>query len=955
MNCNNIPALKILSISNCSNESEQHNDSAVVLNKTYCKKDKPVDVELLKSYVGIKTKVNKDFVSEDEFLDFIKKQGIVREDCYEKVLKALADKNGKISFETYNILKSFQSKKHKFGDSIKLFETAKLNDSMNYKALYLVDQIMNDPIKFRYFKGHDCCLEILKGLKNAQGNFDENAIDFCLKHIDKLKQILELNSKSIFNALKNNEGEFSHSAICFADQQLASGNSIKNILSELFDSKDANGNFSSEMSDISSDLKGVFSQDKYNLVKIIANSFSKEKHEECKHFIEFAKSINDEENFNEILSCIFKLKENKVLGLDYNEDSLNLVKELFYASYKNIEIVETLLNELGIPYKELSQDDLNVLKDFLCNVEKEDMNSYINAAKWKAGSKKDKFDINLLSKYLDIYKQNRLIFNAKDVDYLSGCFALEEDDRAISLFQKLYTVSWQDKYGNEEKIDKSGLNFILGMLCKEKDGVATRKCYPPVLDKLSKLLEMKLPMYSKEIFETFMYYGEIELVERLEKVDFEELGIKPEQVVNGIFKVVTEEELLKFKKYLKDYLKDKDVEKTSIKLNPNISSIVEVYTSDGNNKTTFLYDFKKGTTIAELKENRSANKIIRIQKDFQNNSISKQKFIIENDSNVDDYYENLLEQTFEKYDKNGNFLFSEVIQKSDIKNIFNVKRVYADGREVNICNAYKNIYGNTVVEKNMESFDGTKTKYRYEDDPQGNRIIDYKITDKKGKVLMNQSVSFEVVDLNHFISTRNNKKFDIHFYKDNIVIKNLENNEIKNIKLKNFTRNTQEKVLKILKQLPGEELFAMKKLDLKAFCFDENIENASFYPNETAILFSDKFLDLGVALHEWGHAKDIMAFKQINEEISNDKKLRKIYEEEKEAFRANFSEAQLSHIGYFAADYHYLGKDKAIKEGIAETNTILSIIPQNESQSIRSQYWQQYFPRTIAYLSNLLN
>ena len=42
-------------------------------------------------------------------------------------------------------------------------------------------------------------------------------------------------------------------------------------------------------------------------------------------------------------------------------------------------------------------------------------------------------------------------------------------------------------------------------------------------------------------------------------------------------------------------------------------------------------------------------------------------------------------------------------------------------------------------------------------------------------------------------------------------------------------------------------------------------------------------------------------------------------------------------------------------EGIAETNTILSLSPKNRTQALRSHYWQQYFPRTVAYLAKLLH
>ena len=108
-------------------------------------------------------------------------------------------------------------------------------------------------------------------------------------------------------------------------------------------------------------------------------------------------------------------------------------------------------------------------------------------------------------------------------------------------------------------------------------------------------------------------------------------------------------------------------------------------------------------------------------------------------------------------------------------------------------------------------------------------------------------------------------------------------------------------------------------------------------------------------MHEWGHAKDEMEFSEINEAINKDTKLRQIFEEERTALRENLGYAQQSYVSYFCADKHYLGKDNSIIEGVAETNTLLSTYPKNDTQNIRSMYWQQYFPRTIAYLSGLLN
>ena len=79
----------------------------------------------------------------------------------------------------------------------------------------------------------------------------------------------------------------------------------------------------------------------------------------------------------------------------------------------------------------------------------------------------------------------------------------------------------------------------------------------------------------------------------------------------------------------------------------------------------------------------------------------------------------------------------------------------------------------------MRSSDMTRTQYRYEDDPKGNRIVDYKITTADGKVLMNQSQSFEVLGENKFRSSRNDKTYMIEFNKKNNSIDITDEKKIK--------------------------------------------------------------------------------------------------------------------------------------------------------------------------------
>ncbi len=51
--------------------------------------------------------------------------------------------------------------------------------------------------------------------------------------------------------------------------------------------------------------------------------------------------------------------------------------------------------------------------------------------------------------------------NINDINFLAGCFSLEEDDKALSLFQKLHTLRWgkASKYGSDEMLNKKYFEF----------------------------------------------------------------------------------------------------------------------------------------------------------------------------------------------------------------------------------------------------------------------------------------------------------------------------------------------------------------------------------------------------------------------------------------------------------------------------------------------------------------
>ena len=928
--------------------------------QTQCSTDKnipeqntvDVSADTLRAYTGIENKNKK--VSPKEVVEFLKNTGMKNENLYPEILKSLEDENGEITQLSFNFLKSFQAKNNPIIISSKIFNAAKEDGKINYAALKLADLILQPMNKFSYFQ-RDYCTEALTGLKNKDGSFNKDALKFFIRHTDVYTKLFNFEPKYAFAPLKNNKGEFDPKALVFADKKLSDGEDLKSVVTQLYSARDKDGNFSYQVKQLNDALKQNFNEWQVNYVQEIALSFQEDKKKERDEFIELAKSMKNEQDFSQIFNFIKNIKANESTKstLEFDKSSVDFLREMENSGDYNLEKTEIILKKIGMPIKAFSQKDIEILKKMCMLINKENIETFIDASIKKAGKNKGKFDSSTLKTYLDIYSKNRYLMPMGDIEYLAKCFSLEEDDYALDTFAKLYNFRWKNdsKCGSEELLDRRTLHFILKMSCIEHDGIPRRPCHKPVLDRLNKLMTMSLPMSSSEAFSNFIVCQDIDNVEKLEKVDFMELGLKTGQVSSGIFKYATLEELLDFKEYLKDYLKDKNVQSVDIKLNTNISSIVELTTGPEYDRTKLLYDIKKGEPTAEIYERKWNKNVTRKEKDFKNNTVTE----FRNRIVLEDYtdYEILESQILKKFDNNNNLLYEEEIKPSAIPNVFDITRTYSDGRIEKISNATKTKDGNEIIEKNMTSIDGTKTYYRYEDDPKGNRILDYVITDKNGKKLLNQSVTFEVIDDNHFVSSRNNKKFDIKIQDNDLVVKDLKTKQTKTIELKSFTRDTQELVLPVLKMLPGDELFKMKEIDLKALYATEKIDNAAFSPREESIMMKPKYLDVAILLHEFGHAKDRLMFKEISEQINNDPKLKEIFDEEKKAYREHFGDSELSKIDYFTADYHYLGAN-SIHEGIAETNTILNTCPKNDIQSIRSHYWQQYFPRTIAYLAGLM-
>ena len=234
-----------------------------------------VDSSVLKAYTGIKDADK--IISKDELFNYFRQIGVMNEKRFDSMLASLAGKNGEVTEKTLEFLKSFQSKNHLIWNSLKIFDAAKEDGTINYGALKLADSIMNTNSKTMHSLDYDYCPEVLKSLKNSDGSFNKAAVKFFTKHAESFKPLFDFDPKHAFAPLKNNKGEIDLTALDYADKKLSGGESLNDVISQIYGAKNNDGNFSYEIKKLDDDLSKVFEKWRVNYVKKIALSFPKDK------------------------------------------------------------------------------------------------------------------------------------------------------------------------------------------------------------------------------------------------------------------------------------------------------------------------------------------------------------------------------------------------------------------------------------------------------------------------------------------------------------------------------------------------------------------------------------------------------------------------------------------------------------------------------------------------------
>ena len=392
-----------------------------------------------------------------------------------------------------------------------------------------------------------------------------------------------------------------------------------------------------------------------------------------------------------------------------------------------------------------------------------------------------------------------------------------------------------------------------------------------------------------------------------------------------------------------------------------------------------------------------------LTEDFRTNTFNETKFSFDSDG-----YPNLTSAIKIRRDKNNKLIRKETYEKSDVPGMLNVKYEFPNGKTRQISKAtVDKKTGHTLVEKDMRSADMTRTQYRYEDDPLGNRIIDYKITTPDGKVLMNQSQTFEVLDKNTFRSSRNDKSYLMQYDKDAKTITVVDEQKMEGFQVpikdyvvpaKKADRKdaakvdaSEEKIVNMLKKIPGDELLNLANTTVQIKDIENRINSfqmPTFYQvgemteppkvdekgnkilnNVYAFSILNVSDDPFVFLHELGHATDMTAKPaeltvnkkgeaidyKLFDSLHDDETFMKTYAEERKNFLKEFPTNERGHIAYFIEEEAVKGQpERGREETIAETNALMNTYQSVDCLAIRTQYLQQHFPKTIAYLSEKL-
>ena len=218
---------------------------------------------------------------------------------------------------------------------------------------------------------------------------------------------------------------------------------------------------------------------------------------------------------------------------------------------------------------------------------------------------------------------------------------------------------------------------------------------------------------------------------------------------------------------------------------------------------------------------------------------------------------------------------------------------------------------------------------------------------------MNRQLTHTFVSPTEAISKVNGNTYKISYSADKISVLNSQNGKVTEINLneilKDCTPEQKQKMMTVLKQMSGENLLHINDKVKNFKVIDNILDSCACYAGKDMGIIAtggNEFVSTHELYHLISQASNVRnAEKTINLPKYVRNKIGATYQKELDLFLKQFPEAQRNHIKYFT---NQLTPTSSIEETIAEGGAILNTYNNIPLFSIRSEYLERYFPKTIA-------
>ena len=301
------------------------------------------------------------------------------------------------------------------------------------------------------------------------------------------------------------------------------------------------------------------------------------------------------------------------------------------------------------------------------------------------------------------------------------------------------------------------------------------------------------------------------------------------------------------------------------------------------------------------------------------------------------------------------------MQQSSVEGVADIYRVTKSGKIEVLSKGFRDpITGETVIKRNLKSFGGTKSNYRYSSGSSETYNLSYTIKDKSGRELMNINRSVEKIAENHFVHNINGERYEV--ITNGNFIRVIDSKGRKTVlNLENLVRDGNPDIISTLKSLPADDLIKIKALKVPRFkSINESGANVSYdayaacfdkVKAEAINLGYDSQKSITVILHELGHLKGDKLSKKTHDRILQ------VYRKELEAYKQKTACADNITMDYLIENTeHYLAESGygALEEFIADVNALIKYPNDACYTAERTIKFMEQFPETIAEIAKYL-